>query len=53
MTMCGRGAAAIRNPPYGVTDTEDSFFAYSRYFFSFSRFSSLIGVSGRRQPPQS
>ena len=30
-----------------------AFFVYSRYFFSFSRFSSLIGVSGRRQPPQS
>ena len=29
-----------------------AFFVYSRYFFSFSRFSLLIGVSGR-QPPQS
>ena len=30
-----------------------AFFVYSRYFFSFSRFSLLMGVSGRRHPPQS
>ena len=30
-----------------------AFFVYSRYFFSFSRFSLLMGVSGKRQPPQS